>query len=66
VYGALKLNYLILGNQVPHLHAHIQPRFYGDPYPGRPVRGRPDQPSPLSPEQYRAQIARIRAALGVG
>jgi hypothetical protein len=43
-----------------------EPTTMADPYPGRPVRGRPDRPSPLSPEQYRAQIARIRAALGVG
>jgi hypothetical protein len=27
VYEAQKINYSILGNIVPHLHAHIQPRF---------------------------------------
>ena len=26
-YAADKINYQILGNLVPHLHAHIQPRF---------------------------------------
>ncbi len=27
VYAAIKINYSILGNIVPHVHAHIQPRF---------------------------------------
>jgi predicted kinase/diadenosine tetraphosphate (Ap4A) HIT family hydrolase len=63
VYGALKINYQILGNAVPHLHAHVHPRFYGDPYPGRPVSGPPRHAVYLSASTYRQQIQRIRAAL---
>jgi diadenosine tetraphosphate (Ap4A) HIT family hydrolase len=37
VYGADKLNFSLLGNATPHLHCHVQPRYYGDPYPSRPV-----------------------------
>jgi diadenosine tetraphosphate (Ap4A) HIT family hydrolase len=37
VYKPLKMNFEILGNTVPHLHAHIVPRYYNDPAPGRPI-----------------------------
>jgi|SRR5712691_1375343 len=63
VYAADKINYQILGNLVPHLHAHIQPRFYGDAYPGQPVSGPPDQPVFLTAGEYLERIAAIRAAL---
>ncbi len=32
----VKLNYLTLGNALPHLHTHIVPRYADDPVPGRP------------------------------
>ena len=31
--GSIKMNYLILGNEQPHLHCHLIPRYYGDPAP---------------------------------
>ena len=37
VFNPLKMNFNILGNAVPHLHAHILPRYYGDPEPHRPI-----------------------------
>ena len=63
IYGALKINYQILGNIVPHVHAHIQPRFYGDPYPGGPVNPAPGQAVALTDSEAHEQIVRIRAAL---
>lgn len=33
----VKLNYLTLGNALPHLHTHVVPRYAEDPFPGRPV-----------------------------
>lgn len=36
VYAPAKLNIMLLGNSLPHLHAHIVPRYLGDPDPGRP------------------------------
>ena len=36
-YRPVKLNILMLGNAVPHLHAHLLPRFAEDPAPGRPL-----------------------------
>lgn len=63
VYAALKINYSILGNNVPHLHAHVQPRYHGDPYPGGAVNPAPGQSMTLTDSQARDQILRIRAAL---
>ena len=36
-YVPAKLNILILGNETPHLHAHIVPRYVDDRAPGRPL-----------------------------
>jgi len=37
VTHAVKLNYEIHGNTIPHLHVHVFPRFRGDPFEGRPI-----------------------------
>lgn len=37
--GAVKMNYEIHGNTIPHLHMHLFPRFSGDPYEGRALDG---------------------------
>lgn len=36
-----KLNYAILGNEVPHLHCHVIPRKPDDGYWGKPIWARP-------------------------
>jgi diadenosine tetraphosphate (Ap4A) HIT family hydrolase len=57
----VKLNYLTLGNALPHLHTHIVPRYADDPLPGRPLpfdfldNGR--QPE----ERLQADASRLRA-----
>ncbi len=62
VFKPLKMNFNILGNAVPHLHAHILPRYYGDPEPHRPI-----DPSAaetfLEPEEYDRRVDLIRNAL---
>jgi diadenosine tetraphosphate (Ap4A) HIT family hydrolase len=35
-YAPAKLNLATLGNEVPHLHTHIVPRYVDDPEPGQP------------------------------
>lgn len=35
ITGAVKLNYEIHGNTLPHLHMHFFPRYVGDPFEGR-------------------------------
>ena len=37
VTGAVKINYEIHGNILPHLHMHFFPRYPGDPFEGRPM-----------------------------
>ena len=62
-FAATKMNFQILGNAVPHLHAHILPRYYGDDAPSRPIV--PDAHTVLlTPEAYEARVRRIREALG--
>jgi diadenosine tetraphosphate (Ap4A) HIT family hydrolase len=37
VTGAVKLNYEVHGNTIPHLHMHFYPRYVGDPFEGRSI-----------------------------
>ena len=61
-FAATKMNFQILGNAVPHLHAHILPRYYGDDAPGRPIV--PDAHTlTLAPEEYEDRVRGIRQAL---
>jgi diadenosine tetraphosphate (Ap4A) HIT family hydrolase len=46
-FKADKMNYNILGNVVPHLHAHIIPRYFTDSAPHRPI-----DPTPIGHELY--------------
>jgi diadenosine tetraphosphate (Ap4A) HIT family hydrolase len=61
-FGAVKVNYMILGNAIPHLHAHITPRLYGDAWPGRPAN-LDGEPLPTTDDEYAQRVALIRAAL---
>lgn len=36
-FKPVKLNYMTPGNTVPHVHAHVLPRYQDDPAPGGPV-----------------------------
>jgi diadenosine tetraphosphate (Ap4A) HIT family hydrolase len=37
ITGAVKLNYEIHGNSLPHLHMHFFPRYPGDQFDGQPI-----------------------------
>lgn len=37
VTNAVKINYEIHGNTVPHLHIHLYPRYLDDPFPGQAI-----------------------------
>lgn len=56
------MNYLTLGNAVPHLHTHLIPRYYGDPAPGRPYLTGPE-PILLPEPEYEELAAAIRVKL---
>lgn len=38
--GAVKMNYEVHGNTIPHLHMHFFPRYPGDPFEGAPINPR--------------------------
>lgn len=65
------MNYELLGNSDPRLHWHIVPRYRDDPRWGQPIwEGWPraefsTNPRPLPPDEARALIAAIRAALAL-
>ena len=58
-----KLNILILGNETPHLHAHVVPRYLDDPSPERPLHEAPDARPPIPEEVLRADAEALRRAL---
>ena len=64
VYEPEKMNYELLGNQVPHIHWHLVPRLAGDPEPRWPVWRVAHEPKKLPAEEVARRIAEIRAALG--
>jgi diadenosine tetraphosphate (Ap4A) HIT family hydrolase len=66
-FSPVKLNYFTLGNQVPHLHTHVLPRYRDDPAPGGPI-GWQDifSPDPVSDAELHAQAADLRALLTGG
>ena len=52
--GAVKMNYEIHGNTVPHLHVHIFPRYAGDPFEGGPVNPRAIRGPVYAPGEFTA------------
>jgi diadenosine tetraphosphate (Ap4A) HIT family hydrolase/ADP-ribose pyrophosphatase YjhB (NUDIX family) len=62
VFRPLKMNIEMLGNTVPHLHAHLVPRYYGDPAPDRPIDPM-EQKVLLSEPEYADRVRQLRAAL---
>lgn len=65
VYRPMKMNYLTLGNVVPHLHTHVVPRLREDPAPGGPIAWAEltDVPA-MKDEELRPHAAAIVAAAG--
>jgi diadenosine tetraphosphate (Ap4A) HIT family hydrolase len=61
-YQPLKMNFQILGNLTPHLHAHLIPRYYGDDGPHAPLDPWRERKL-LSDEDLLKQVEALRAAL---
>lgn len=63
VFQAKKINYELLGNQLPHIHWHLIPRLADDPAPLEPVWRVPHEPTRLSGEALQRRLQRIVAGL---
>ena len=61
--AAVKINYAVLGNQLPHVHWHLIPRMADDPAAGETVWSRPHPGRVLSPAERETLIGRIRSHL---
>jgi hypothetical protein len=55
-----------VGNSMPHLHAHIIPRYWGDPNPGRPPRFMMEEGEwpVIGEDDYQFQLRALRDLLG--
>ena len=60
-FAPVKVNYMTVGNQVPHLHTHVTARYFDDPAPGAPL---PAGQNHLMPEpQWRADVEALQQRL---
>jgi diadenosine tetraphosphate (Ap4A) HIT family hydrolase len=59
----VKTNYNLLGNEVPHLHTHVLPRYAEDPRPGWPFPFPEETPPPIAEDSYRADVEALRTLL---
>ena len=63
VTGAVKLNYEVHGNSIPHLHMHFLPRYPADPFEGGPIDPRAVVQPVYAPGEVTAFRTRLREAL---
>lgn len=63
VYEAKKINYELLGNQLPHIHWHVIPRLTTDPAPLEPVWRVAHDVTPVASPDLQQQIRRIQKQL---
>jgi diadenosine tetraphosphate (Ap4A) HIT family hydrolase len=63
VTGAVKMNYEVHGNTIPHLHTHFFPRYVGDAFEGRPIDPRSITSPVYAPGELAAMRARVRELL---
>ncbi|MGB5039890.1 MAG: HIT family protein, partial [Nitrospira sp.] len=59
-WQAVKVNYELLGNQLPHIHWHLIPRLPRDPAPLEPVWRIAHEPVRLEPTALALEIDRLR------
>ena len=62
VTQAVKINYEIHGNSVPHLHVHLYPRYLDDPFPDQAIDYKRKERL-YTEEEYRDFIEKKREAI---
>lgn len=63
VTGAIKINYEIHGNTLPHLHVHLYPRHMDDPFPNKPIDYHQKTPEIYADGEYEQFVKRMRDEL---
>lgn len=63
IMGAIKLNYEIHGNTIPHLHLHLFPRYVGDMFEGQPINPQLVKNPVYAPGEFGDFASRIQAAV---
>ena len=61
VYRPLKMNYVLMGNRLPHLHWLLAPRFLDDVAPGDPLPG--SEYSDFPEDEVRREVELLRGLL---
>lgn len=65
--GAIKINYEMHSNSMPHLHVHVFPRYLDDEFPSLPINFELKEPSPYeSDEEYYWFVKKMRAEFNKG
>lgn len=59
----MKMNFNLLGNSLPHLHAHVLPRYADDPRPGWPFPFPETEPPPMEAAVFDDDVRALRALL---
>jgi diadenosine tetraphosphate (Ap4A) HIT family hydrolase len=60
-FEPVKTNYEVLGNTIPHLHAHVVPRYADDPQPGLPFPFPEGERPPQDETVFREDVGALRA-----
>ena len=63
VTTAVKINYEIHGNTIPHMHMHLYPRQIGDPFENGPIDWRRRTAKTYEDGEFDAFIERMKTAL---
>ena len=66
ITGAVKLNYEIHGNTIPHLHVHLFPRYRGDPFEDGPIDPRLIRECPYKAGEFENFRHRLQETLRAG
>ena len=63
VTRAVKMNYEIHGNTIPHLHLHLFPRYVGDAFENQPINPRIVTTPVYASGEFADFVARVQDAL---
>lgn len=66
ITGAVKMNYEIHGNTIPHLHVHLFPRYKGDPFEDGPINPRLIRESPYGDGEFESFRRTLQTKLSEG